>query len=109
VKILAGGIAPQTIQVIEGAYFRGEEVDDDVAEVHEYPRAVLAALDADGAYIFLFERLPNMFGEGGEVRFRRARSEDNGVGIAGLIADIKEDDVRRFFLQEALGDVLSKA
>ena len=107
-EVFTWGVAPQAVQVIEGAYFRGEEVDDDVAEVHEHPRRDVRTFDADGAYVFLFEGLPEVFGERGEVALRLTRSEDDDVGIAGLVIDVEYNNVGGFFLEELLGDVVGE-
>ena len=76
---------PDLLDVVEGAHFRPEQVNDHVARVDQHPVAVRQALDLDAAQTLFLEQTLQVVGQGAESA--RATLEAAGFRVDTLRVD----------------------
>src|SRR3954470_24559014 len=95
-KALYGRIAPEAFQVVIGPLVLREDVDDDVPEIEQHPPAAPGTLGADRRVPRLAQRLVDPVGDRLQLPLVVARADHEEVGVARVLAQIDDRDVRRF-------------
>src|SRR5512135_2420822 len=71
------GARPHFFEIVEGAHFRAEYVDDDIAGVDQHPITMGQALDARIRYACLFQAFQDAIRDGAHVSVRPAAGYDH--------------------------------
>jgi hypothetical protein len=100
-----GGGVPEAFEVVEGAFFGGEDVDDDVAVVHEDPAGVGLTLAAEGLCAVGFGRLFHRLDDGLDLAVGGAVGDDEVVGEGSDVADVQQEDILRLLVGDGVYDV----
>jgi hypothetical protein len=90
------GVTPQTIEIVIGASFLGENVDQVVAIVCQNPLGILEALDTDRMLTMLVKLTADLFGDGLNLLGVATGGDDEKVGERGDFAQIQYPDVGGF-------------
>src|SRR5262249_24174931 len=77
----------------EGAKFRPEEMDQDVAGVDQHPVALLEALDAAAVQSFGLESFNHMLGQRAHLALRASGGDDHRVGDGALGLEVDRNDL----------------
>ena len=76
------------------ALFGGEEMDDDLAEIHEHPAARRVAFNLRAfAAVFFVRRLVQRVGQRLELALAGAGADDEVVGEDRVALNVEQDDV----------------
>lgn len=93
-------VVPERFQIVVASLHRREQVDDNVAEVHEYPAIGRRTLDPFWhALTELLRALQRRLREGSQLGLRFAAAEDEVIGKDGLRVDVKNEDVGALLIQ----------
>src|SRR5689334_24449996 len=77
-RVLARG-RPHLLEIVEGADFGPEDVNDDVSRIDQHPIALAHALHADTGNACLFNVLDDMIGDGADMALRAAAGDDHVI------------------------------
>lgn len=58
---------PELFQIVEAAYFRAEEMDDNIDGIDQHPVALVHAFNADMAVSCLFKFFNELVGNGADM------------------------------------------
>jgi len=90
-------VPPQSFEIVISARLGGEDVNEEVAVIHEYPLRVSESFHADRILAELFELRADLFGDGLNLLRIVARAEDEKVGERGDLTQVQHADVNGFF------------
>src|SRR5581483_496603 len=99
----ARGAGPEALEVVELAHGHVEDVDDDVAVVHQHPLAALHPLERDRFRTLAPDLLLDRFGDRLDLRVRSAAADDEVVRDRGLAADLEHHQVVRLPVEGRAG------
>lgn len=99
-----GHVAPESLEAVELARPRGEDVHDDVEEVDEDPLGLALALDARRTPRRA-EPLADAVGDRLGLTGGGAGDEDEEVGVGDRLADGKDGDVAALLARRQAGDL----
>ena len=85
--------APHLLEIVEGADFRPEDVDDHIAGIDQHPVAGAQALDADVAAAGFLQVVEQPVGDRRDVAVRTAGGDDHVVGEGRFAGDVDRDEV----------------
>src|SRR5690606_3080729 len=71
--------APDFLQIVEAAYFRPEDMDEQIAAIDQHPVGMRQALDADRALSRLLESPDDPFRNGRDMTVRAPRGDHHTV------------------------------
>src|SRR5581483_3585356 len=94
---------PQALEVVELADRHVEDVDDDVAVVHQHPLSVRQALDGERALSLRTERVLDAVGDRLHLRVGAAAADHEVVGDRGDAAGLQDDEVVRLAIEGCAG------
>jgi hypothetical protein len=104
---LAGPIlAPHFFKIVELTHFGPEEMDDNVASIHQNPIAMRQSFDPRRLQPGGFERLDHMFGDRPNVNVGTSGRYDHGIGEGSFAMQVEADDVFGFGIFETRHDRL---
>jgi len=89
-------VTPEALQVVVRARFFLEDVDDEVAEVHQHPFATIVALNADSQVAGVFELKVDFVTDGLVLFGTRSGTDDEVIAEAGYFAKVQHLDVSCF-------------
>lgn len=81
-----------------------EDVDHDIAEVHENPIRGPGALNAEGRNALADKHAVDVVGDGADLTLGFTRAQDQIIGDGGQLGDRKDQDVLCFLLERRPGD-----
>ena len=84
---------PHLLEIVVGAGFRPEQVDDHIARVDEHPVALVLALDGYGHQAAILELHHEVVGHGGELALRAPGRDDHEVGDGRFGSEIDGEDL----------------
>ena len=90
------GLTPEALEIVQAAGFFLEDVDDEVAEVHQHPLGVVVPLQMEWQVPSPLKLGGNLVADGlGLARVCRG-ADDEVVGKGGLVPQIQDLDVGCF-------------
>lgn len=93
------GIAtPETFEVVKGALFRAEEMDNDVAEIEQHPPGIWFTLAPSNLYASLLQLVINSIDQGPHLAHTAGRGDHKAIGEGGDRTDINDGDIDRLAL-----------
>ena len=95
---------PHLLDVVEGADFRAEDMDDHIAGIDQDPVGGPKALDADVAPAGLFQVLDQTIGDGRYVPVRTAGGHHHVVADRRLAVEVYGNRILGFGLVKARED-----
>ncbi len=99
---------PEFLQAVVFPFLGREEVDDDVAEVDEYPAALLCPLLVARGTPRLLQLVTEPVGDGRKLEGRARRRQHEIVGKAGRAGDIEQRDVLGLEIGEQIDDAVGE-
>ena len=83
-----GGVGPEAFQIVKTAHVIIEDMDNDIAVIHQHPVALLETIDTERLDSLCFQILLNMFGDGADLAVGRPVADEKRVRQAGEVADV---------------------
>src|SRR5215211_6937821 len=87
-----GGLAPEALEVVEGALLRAEEVDDYVAEVQQHPAGVRVPFAPAQAHVVRAQPLGQRVDHSIHLPFAEDGTDHEPVGEPRHAADVDDGD-----------------
>lgn len=87
------GVAPELFEGVTLAHLGVEDVHDDIAQIQDNPPAGWRANMMLGADALLAQPSHRLLGDGFELRFGKAGTDDEVVGNCRDFADVENDNV----------------
>ena len=103
-RALARGIAPETLEVVEGPLAGEEDVRDHGVEVGACPRRVLEPGDRERAHPVRLADVGDTVSDGTNLTVGVALADHEIVGDGRLAADVEDDHVTRLLVGGGGGD-----
>jgi len=100
------GAGPESLQAEEFPFFRGEDVHDHIAAVHEHPAGSRGAFAPVDGQLGLLQRRGDIFFQGLDQPCRVCGHHNEVVGERGQTSQVQHDDVGGKFLRGDLDDQL---
>ena len=89
------GAAPQLLKTVEFPLLLGEDVDDNVAEVHQEPAGVRVSLGSQHRLTGLFQALVHRFPNRLPLPLRFNGHQDEGVRVGADLSHVEQENVAR--------------
>ena len=90
------GVAPQSIQIVIGARLFGENVDQVIAVIGQYPLGVIETFHAHRTLAAFVQLAADLFRDGLDLFWIAAGGDYKKIGERSDIAQIQHADVGRF-------------
>lgn len=102
-KIQSRRVAPQLLKAVEVALAGLEDVDNDVSEVDQHPRALIGALDSDRRQTGLLELELDLLGDRTYLAVVASGADDEVIGDNDEFTNVDSDDVLGLLVRCRLG------
>jgi len=102
--MIAGFSAPNTLEIVELAHLRSEQVNNNITGINQHPISVWQTFDARSAGANLFKLPQNMVSQRTDVTRRPTRRNDHLVSNGRLPIQIYNDKLFGFVVFEGLGN-----
>lgn len=100
---------PEAFEVVKLTLFFTEDVNKDVAVVHQDPAAGRFAFDGNREpTVFLFDRLAHTVGNCLDLAVAVSGADDEKIGDDHVGAEVEENDVLGFLVFDGINDVVGK-
>jgi hypothetical protein len=90
------GVTPQTIEIVVGTGFFGENVNEVIAIIRQHPFGILETLYTHGEFSDIVKLATDLFGDGLNLFGVAAGGDYEEVGERGDFAQIKHSNVGGF-------------
>src|SRR6201999_168337 len=99
---------PHTFEVVIFTHFGAEDMDDDIARIHQRPIALGGAVHRPAAITFFLEAARQMFGDGHDMAAGTARGDHHRVTQRRTASQIDGHNIFGLVIFERVADALQK-
>jgi hypothetical protein len=103
-----GGGSPQLFETVVGAFSGGEDVDNDVTVVYQYPARLADALAVQRRCTFFIECVKESISDSFGLALASGRTNDEVIGNGCQIVDVEQDDIVSLFIREDIDNSVCK-
>jgi hypothetical protein len=87
------GFLPEIVELVERTFFFGEDVDNNIPIIQQYPAGIGGPFAVEGLLADLFEGMYHLFGDGFKLARRVAGGHDEIIGEAADVMRVQQDNI----------------